>query len=316
LIEVLVVIAIIGSLIALLLPAVQAAREAARRAQCANNLKQLGLALHGYHDAVGALPWGEGPDNWNNWSAHVMLLPYLEQVTLYNAINFADWAAAPGNSLNATVQQVVLAVLLCPSDLDRLTAPNGHVNFCTTAGTDHNFAPKGPPSGLFAQAPYSSVAVRFSDVLDGLSQTAAMSERVRGLANASDAFDPLTPSSSLVESNGLQAATDAYYQACRQTAPAAGVRLHLNRDIGGLGAYWFYGGATSTRYNHIMPPNTWNCGSSQTDGAYTASSRHPGVVHVLFADGSSRAIKQTIAVQVWWALGTRAGGEMISADAY
>jgi prepilin-type N-terminal cleavage/methylation domain-containing protein len=316
LIEVLVVITIIGLLIALLLPAVQAAREAARRARCAGNLKQLGVALHHYHDAVGALPWGEGPDNWNNWSAHGMLLPYLEQAALYDAINFADWAAAPANALNATVQQVTLAVLLCPSDLDRLSAPGGHVNYCTTAGTDHNFAPKGPPSGLFAQAPYSSVAIRFSDVPDGLSQTAAMSERVKGLANESDAFDPLIPSTSLVEANGLQAATDVYYQACKQTAPAPGVRLHLNRDIGGLGAYWFYGGATSTRCNHIMPPNTWNCGSGQTDGAYTASSRHPGVVHVLCGDGSMRAIKQTITVQVWWALGTRAGGEVISAEAY
>jgi prepilin-type processing-associated H-X9-DG protein len=86
--------------------------------------------------------------------------------------------------------------------------------------------------------------------------------------------------------------------------------------VGAFGAYWFYGGATSTRYNHIMPPNTWSCGSGQTDGAYTASSRHPGVVNVLLADGSTRAVKQTIAVQVWWALGTRAGGEVISADAY
>jgi prepilin-type N-terminal cleavage/methylation domain-containing protein/prepilin-type processing-associated H-X9-DG protein len=315
-VEVLVVIAIIGLLIALLLPAVGAAREAARRAQCANNLKQLGVALHNYHDSIGALPFGEGPDAWNNWSAHVMLLPYLEQGPVFNAINFIDWSAAPSNSLNATAQGVTLGLLLCPSDLDRLTAPNGHVNYCTTAGTDHNFAPKGSPTGLFAQVPYCPVAIRFADVRDGLSQTAAMSERVKGLANQSDAPDGLTPSASLVEMNGLQAGTAAYYQACRQKAPRPGVPLHLNRDIGGLGAYWFYGGATSSRYNHIMPPNTWNCGSGQTDGAYTASSRHPGVVHVLFADGSTRAVKQTIAVQVWWALATRAGGELVSSDAY
>jgi prepilin-type processing-associated H-X9-DG protein len=243
-----------------------------------------------------------------------MLLPYLEQVALFNALNFTGWAAAPGSDSNSTGQSASLAVLLCPSDLDRLTAPNGHANYCTNAGTDHNFAPKGPPSGLFAQVPYSTSPVRLQDVVDGLSQTAALSERVKGLDNRSDAYDPLTPSSSLVEARGLQADTRGYYNACIKTAPTPGVALHLNRDIGGLGAYWFYGGSTSTRYNHIMPPNTWSCGSGQTDGAYTASSRHPGQINVLFADGSTRAVKQTVAVQVWWALGTRSGSEVVSAS--
>jgi prepilin-type N-terminal cleavage/methylation domain-containing protein/prepilin-type processing-associated H-X9-DG protein len=325
LIEVLVVIAIIGLLVALLLPAVQSAREAARRMQCTNNLKQIGLALHQYHDSVGSLPWGEGPNDWNNWSAHAMLLPYLEQGAVFNAINFANYVlppdnfALPGdpaNDRNVTALLTRLNILLCPSDLDRLTAPHGHVNYCTNAGTGHDFAPKGPPSGLFAQVPYSPGAVSFQSIIDGLSQTAALSERVKGVGNQSDAYDPLTPSSSLVEGYGLQAATADYYRACSKTAPVPGIALHLNPGVGGLGAYWFYGGPMSSRYNHIMPPNTWSCGSEQSDGAYTASSRHPGVVNVLFADGSTRAIKATIAVPVWWALGTRAGGEVISADAY
>src|SRR5262245_41796200 len=88
LIELLVVIAIIAVLIALLLPAVQMAREAARRTQCRNNLKQLGLAMHNYHDTCQVLPWGHGPLNWNDWSAFVFMLPYLEQSPIYNAINF------------------------------------------------------------------------------------------------------------------------------------------------------------------------------------------------------------------------------------
>src|SRR5258708_16872297 len=91
LIELLVVIAIIAVLIALPLPAVQAAREAARRAQCVNNLKQIGIGLHNYHSATNALPWGEGyryGKVYADSSAHVLLLPYLEQTTLYNAINF------------------------------------------------------------------------------------------------------------------------------------------------------------------------------------------------------------------------------------
>src|SRR5262245_37081277 len=235
LIEVLVVIAIIGLLAALLLPAVQAAREAARRMQCSNNLKQIGLALHGYHDAVGSLPWGEGPDGWNNWSAHVLLLPYLEQGTLFDAINFADYVqppddyALPGdpaNVRNVTALRARLTVLLCPSDVDRLTAPHGHVNYCANAGTDRNFAPRSLPSGLFAQAPYSPGTVRLQDITDGLSQTAAVSERVKGIANDAGVYDPLTPSSSLVEADGLQGATAAYYAFCIGTAPTPGVPLH------------------------------------------------------------------------------------------
>ena len=95
LIELLVVIAIIGLLIALLLPAVQSAREAARRLQCATNLKQIGLALHAYHNAVGTRPWGQGPFGWNDWGAITMLLPHFEQGPLYDGINFESPRRSP-----------------------------------------------------------------------------------------------------------------------------------------------------------------------------------------------------------------------------
>src|SRR6187200_1821037 len=107
LIELLVVIAIIAVLIALLLPAVQAAREAARRAQCVNNLKQIGIAMHNYHDATGALPFGHGPFGWNDWNAQTFLLPFLEQTPVYNAINLFNGisGAAPNNAQNLTIQR-------------------------------------------------------------------------------------------------------------------------------------------------------------------------------------------------------------------
>jgi prepilin-type N-terminal cleavage/methylation domain-containing protein len=110
LIEVLVVIAIIGLIVALLLPAVQAAREAARRMQCANNLKQIGLALHGYHDAVGSLPWGQGPFGWNDWGALALVLPHMEQGDLFNGINFSQdlLPAQPGCPANTTAQAIML----------------------------------------------------------------------------------------------------------------------------------------------------------------------------------------------------------------
>jgi prepilin-type N-terminal cleavage/methylation domain-containing protein len=136
LIELLVVIAIIAVLIALLLPAVQAAREAARRAQCINNLKQIGLAMHNYEGTMKVLPWGLGPDGWNDWGIFPMLLPGLEQGPLFNMINFANTgnAVSTGNNgtttlpfaggagfQNTTVFLSTLKVLQCPSDQDRLT---------------------------------------------------------------------------------------------------------------------------------------------------------------------------------------------------
>src|SRR5262249_10886223 len=145
LIELLVVIAIIAVLIALLLPAVQAAREAARRAQCVNNLKQIGIAVHNYHSAVGSLPPGqlEGND-WMDYSAHTYLLPCLEQQALYNAINFADVYVAPfsqnqgaywKSTWNATVWGTKVNGFLCPSDVDRLTNPHGHNNYVDCSGS-------------------------------------------------------------------------------------------------------------------------------------------------------------------------------------
>ena len=144
LIELLVVIAIIAVLIALLLPAVQAAREAARRAQCINNLKQIGLAIHNYASAnKDSLPWGDGPW-WNEWSAHTLLLPYLEQGPLYNSINFGNalpFGGAPfniNNPINTTATYTKVSGFSCPSDGDRLTDPNGHNNYMANSGSAAN----------------------------------------------------------------------------------------------------------------------------------------------------------------------------------
>src|SRR5262245_51249501 len=118
LIELLVVIAIIAVLIALLLPAVQSAREATRRIQCTNNLKQLGLAMHQYHESLNALPFGDLTYSWADFSSNTMLLPYLEQGSLYNSINFSAQLlpANPGCPENTTAQYATLSVMNCPSD--------------------------------------------------------------------------------------------------------------------------------------------------------------------------------------------------------
>ena len=120
-----------------LLPAVQAAREAARRGQCINNLKQIGLALHNYQQSVNSLPNGHYGTGWNDWSCLVMLLPYMEQGNLYNTINFSNTgdAADPGDALNNTAIGAKLNVLICPSDIDRITNAYGHQNYCGNAGS-------------------------------------------------------------------------------------------------------------------------------------------------------------------------------------
>ena len=332
LIELLVVIAIIAVLIALLLPAVQAAREAARRSQCVNNLKQIGLAIHNYHGVVGGLPWGHGYYGWNDWSGTVMMLPYLEQNPLYNSINFANTGAAcvPGSAQNQTTLILTVNVLLCPSDTDRMSNGYGHDSYCGNAGNCPNCffgnnGETGAPNGVFYSVANGAFTIGFNSITDGLSQTAGFSEKVKGLTlgGVTDSlnYDPLKPSSAVVLVAAPAAVVDLnpnpYFNSCMAQSPAAaGVTL-----AGGgiaLGAYWFDGHPECGMYNHIMPPNSWNCSDANVNdiGAFTASSRHSGGVNLLLCDGSVRFVKSSVTSTIWWALGTRNGGEVVSSDSY
>jgi len=332
LIELLVVIAIIAVLIALLLPAVQSAREAARRIQCTNNLKQLGIALHNYHDQVGSLPWGDLSGDWNDWSALALLSPYLEQGALYNAFNFVDngTAASPNGVVNQTGRIIQLSVLLCPSDSTRLTSADGHTSYHGNSGsTPNSFNFNSPLDGLFLAIDGPGTAfpgkqgkiVNFAGITDGLSNTAAFSEVVMGIGTENfNVRDNNVPSASILElappTNNNSFPND-YYLACKQLNAGA-AQLWGDLSFGAMGRAWYCGVPNHTRYVHVMPPNSLSCyyqgGFGQ--GAITASSRHPGTVNVLLADGSVRGIKSSIAINVWWALGTRSGNEVISADQY
>ncbi len=356
LIELLVVIAIIAVLIALLLPAVQAAREAARRAQCVNNLKQLGLAMHNYHASINALPWGSGPWGWNDWSSHVMFLPYIEQTTLYNAINFAA-GCADGNcgNINTTAVYRQLSVLLCPSDTDRLTTAQGHNNYMGNAGSAPNsfygwngsqgalgpFAgvfefvgvecdPTTPPGQCYGVNGQSGFWLGFRDITDGLSNTAAFSERVKGIfSNNSTKYDGLQPSASFVNVSSVanDGVTDAqpgpFYKVCSSFSlgNSANITSGALDNQDSSGARWDVGYAPDTRYVHVMPPNNpIQCDSQDDDAgrqsAYGATSRHSGGVNTLMCDGSVKFIKSTVSVQTYWALGTRANNEVIDASGY
>ena len=327
LIELLVVIAIIAVLIALLLPAVQAAREAARRSQCTNNLKQMGLALLNYESSVGAFPWGEGNGGWNDWSAHALLLPYLEQSPLFNSINFANTGAAVSPSTgynNLTVLRTNLNAFQCPSDLDRLTNVEGHNNYMGSFGTvpttyylGASASTGASPNGLFSWADYYGVT-RIADITDGTSNTAAFSESVKGIGMISTTKDPVQPPSTwytVTSSVVYNSPALSWYTACKAT-PTANGGSPLQSNVSANGAYWFCGTPGDALYNHILPPNTFVCVNNDRVGSFPASSRHPGGVNVLFADGSTHFVKNTINYITWWALGTKAGNEVISADQY
>jgi prepilin-type N-terminal cleavage/methylation domain-containing protein/prepilin-type processing-associated H-X9-DG protein len=332
LIELLVVIAIIAVLIGLLLPAVQAAREAARRLQCVNNLKQIGLAIHNYHQVLDTLPFGDLTYSWADFSCNTMLLPYLEQAALYNSFNFAAQLlpATPGCPQNTTAQYTTLNLMNCPSDaIDRLISATGHSNYVPNAGSDPVIYSRvsSPWVGPFPVVSISRIdvdlrhVVKFSSITDGLSQTAAYSERVKGVGNilVPQSDDGLQPSSALYQGQASWAGggPQAFWQRCSEGGPRLGLAV-MNQYMPS-GSAWYAGHPSCTYYTQIMPPNTWSCEYDtgyQPNGALTASSRHPGGVNLLFCDGSARFVTSTVNPPTWWALGSIAGGEVVSADSY
>jgi prepilin-type N-terminal cleavage/methylation domain-containing protein/prepilin-type processing-associated H-X9-DG protein len=307
LIELLVVIAIIAVLIALLLPAVQAAREAARRAQCVNNLKQIGIAAHNYHDQVGSLPGATMLLFVTDFSALSMMLPHMEQSPMYNALNFS---LACTDATNDTVRLATVNSFICPSDLPNpLPSSGGQLNYYSDMGSGIVWmAATGPnaslprPNGPF----FGDSSTRFAAMTDGLSNTGLFSERM--VTDGSNSV--ITPN------------TDVFFSPAAPATPDEAVTLCQAVDIYNLanqfpfftGAPWVYGQHV---FQHVAPPNGRSCAFFTVfRGNYPASSRHPGGVNLLLGDGSVRFIKQTMNLNTWRALGTISGGEVVSADAY
>ncbi len=328
LIELLVVITIIVILIALLIPAVQAARRSARRLECEANLKQFGIALSGYAGALGVYPFGVGADSDGvvptyssegnrRYSMHSQLLPYLEQAALFNALNFAvapfdpDTSGNPtvvtGAGCNETAAQVTLQVFLCPVDSNRMPSrPWGPVNYRSCNGSTWS-ARAG--DGMFGQSSH----VRPADVADGLSVTVAMAERLRG----HDDFLNVDLASDMFRQAGPWDEA-AFRTWCGQLTDADALALPRHATSASLGMNWLEGNMSWTRYNHVLPPGQKTCsnGATWNGTALTASSRHDGVVNVLFGDGSARSVRYGVTPEVWRALATIHGGDLVSADAY
>ena len=330
LIELLVVISIIGVLIALLLPAVQMAREASRRIHCTNNIKQLGLAMHQYVDSFGVLPptmvlAGSGTKvAWTSgWSVQMRILPAIGQGPSFNALNFS---VAYQQHENTTVTSQVIPTFLCPSEANQ--QPTSHQTFGNVGvnnygwcmgdwfvwgsfvGTEPNRSAFGPNQGR-----------KWADFRDGLSQTLLLSEV--------KSYQPY-----LRDCGGLSVVNNA------DAIPGPNGDPNLVvPEYNGSGctlkpdghAEWVDGGVHHTGFTTAWTPNKATPGRGYRDldingqrekvggptfAAITARSYHPYGVNVLLGDGSVRFVKTTIAGPTWRALGTVAGGEVVNSDSY
>jgi prepilin-type processing-associated H-X9-DG protein len=316
LIELLVVIALIAVLIGLLLPAVQAAREAARRIQCVNNLKQVGLALQNYHDGLGTFPMGyvaarrlvDGTtDTAPGWSWATLILPQLEQGAFYNAVNFGLAVEAPQN---ATVIRSLIATYLCPSDLSNgpfpVTDASGNVlaiaapsSYAACVGGNETDTATGIQNdGLGTGIFFRNSRIRLGEICDGASQTIAVVERAWSKAGGVWAGAVTQGTIRRGSQNGCPRTGALFYPA------ATMVQAHC----------------------HLI-----NTNADPDGGLDDCSSLHSGGANFVFADGSVHFLKNILADAgtrpdgspiyspaelVFQALATRAGGEVISADSY
>ncbi len=349
LVELLVVIAIIGILVALLLPAVQAAREAARRSNCASNLRQLGLALHNYHDTQGAFPsLGQGTETHDpatsthrHMSGMVVLLPYLEQNPLYVEFSspqedpyYPAWGPVPWWGWNFRPHNNQIPTLVCPSD----TIPGHHRDagqaywwqgdtcYVFNTGDRVQTGSRGAaaPRGLFGGDSF----LRMRDIRDGTSNTIAMSEVVVNKQQGAE-----TPRGNYVQNRGDEGTLRNNPMLClAHRGPRNTIDLTPGGNIGNLrGVHWAWGTVVASGFNTILPPNSVGCKAADSewgdDHVMPPDSFHPGGVNAVFADGSVRFISETIDTGrldqpqvasgpspygVWGAMGTRDGGDSIS----
>ncbi len=330
LVELLVVIAIIGILIALLLPAVQAAREASRRMSCQNNLKQLGLALHGHATAWGKFP-GLGKTPQTSFSVHAMILPYLEGQSLHKNIDLEEPLMLGGegsgtvNPVQANAAQTVVSVFLCPSDnadprfSDFLNfassgATSGGTNYmiCGGSGTETYYDLRYPSDGTF----WRNSSVRFGDIQDGTSHTMVFSESLLGNGcdmNGPAPEDPRRQMASMCNQHSLNSGEPGLSGVVNPNVESIVAGATYWR--GCRGATWIWGRQQVNTFSAYMPPNTSVPDmAARGMGFFAARSNHPGGVNAVFADGSVRFINESIPLEIWRASSTRASGEIISGE--
>ena len=312
LIELLVVIAIIAILIGLLLPAVQKVREAAARATCQNNLKQLGLATHNYEGVLGRLPAG-GTQNLSQWafSFQAQLLPYVEQDNLQRLVDFTiplTLGSGGSQTLNPPHLQAArspVKLFLCPSDSGpQLFQNNGADwtpnNYMVNMGTGVSAQSLAAPNDGIVW--YTS-QLRITDITDGSSNTLLMAEAIRGNnvhTMGSQPADIRRQHASFGGSGNPPLMSDAF---CAGATRWSGTR----------GSTWLWGREFNVCFTTTHLPNQQitDCGNNGS-GFFKAASFHTGGVNVAFCDGSVRFVRDSINLATWRAYSSRSGGEVIS----
>lgn len=309
LVELLVVIAIIGILIALVLPAVQMAREAARRTECKNNLHQMGVALQLHHDTKGTFPPGitvaPGVSHFNALSTHAHLLPFMEQNNVEITI---DYTRGYNHANNATARNAIIPGFICPSDTFVIaTSLGGPNNYYVNYGTGIVYGLPGedgdpgfthpPPDGVL----FKGSSLTFGEILDGSSNTAAFCEKRSGdgsntkVTEWSDMFAPGT------------------YPNTADEALANVMAINVNdlskQGFSAIGAPWLRAYHSTTIYHHVAPPNGRSAMYPPGRIMSTASSAHGDGVNLALCDASVRYVSQYVNLAVWRATGSRHGGE-------
>ncbi|MCE5302275.1 MAG: DUF1559 domain-containing protein [Planctomycetaceae bacterium] len=319
LVELLVVLTILGVLVSLLLPAVQGAREAARRMQCANHLKQLGLALHNYHTQHGCFP-GLGSASLASFSVQARLLPYVEQENLQNLIDLSQplyLGTSHSQTMNPVQAQAAgtsIALFRCPSDgAEDLygesggTLAGGNYVACSGSGVGTTYDLRYPTDGLF----YYGSACGFQDIKDGASNMVLFSESLLG-SRAEASTQSATPTSldRLAGFSGHVPNTESAGLSGLTNPNLASVAKRCQLWYGNRAFGWIVGKPMATTFTAYAAPNDPTPDLfSMSIGFFAARSLHPGGVNAAMGDGGVRFVGESIELSTWRALATRAGGE-------